>query len=472
MIMRKEKGITLIALIVTIIILIILAGISINLLLGENGIVDKANKSKELAIISEITEKLELEKSKIALENYNNIYLNSYLDLILPNTVIANHTISLEFKNTFNTYAYILVDNKYEYLLEQEENNNLKITYKGIASLIDSITLIPESITLQLGETHSLTTILLPESSTNKSVVWESSNPDIASVDSNGLISAKSEGEAIITATAIHGINKKATCKVTVSYASLKSVAKSGDYVIYEPISKSYIVTTGQSGYSSDQSFSTDGSTNLWQILYNDDSLGIQITSSKSIANVNIGRNNSNANAKLGYNNVISTLNFMSDNYINPKYAISARTIGSNPENREDTTTSTITTPFKYNGSTINTGFKKEDNFYEKDFNALNTSINQDTNGIAKIDVSYFLGSRYVYTNPNDCVVCYIRTIDTNGSLNTSRIVACSDGAGLSDTWGMCATSGVRPVIKLINDIKILDGDGSKDNPYILKPIE
>ncbi len=45
--MRKERGITLIALVVTVIVLIILAGVSISLVLGENGIVNKAKKAKE-----------------------------------------------------------------------------------------------------------------------------------------------------------------------------------------------------------------------------------------------------------------------------------------------------------------------------------------------------------------------------------------------------------------------------------------
>lgn len=44
----KNKGITLIALIITIIVLIILAGVSINLLIGENGIITKAKYAKEI----------------------------------------------------------------------------------------------------------------------------------------------------------------------------------------------------------------------------------------------------------------------------------------------------------------------------------------------------------------------------------------------------------------------------------------
>ena len=45
--LKKNRGITLIALIITIIILLILAGVSIATLTGENGILTKANKAKE-----------------------------------------------------------------------------------------------------------------------------------------------------------------------------------------------------------------------------------------------------------------------------------------------------------------------------------------------------------------------------------------------------------------------------------------
>ena len=45
--MKKNKGITLIALVVTIIVLLILAGISINMLTGQNGILNRAAEAKE-----------------------------------------------------------------------------------------------------------------------------------------------------------------------------------------------------------------------------------------------------------------------------------------------------------------------------------------------------------------------------------------------------------------------------------------
>ena len=54
--MKKNNGITLVALVVSIIVLIILAGISINLILGDNGIVTIAKKAKENTEIAKTEE--------------------------------------------------------------------------------------------------------------------------------------------------------------------------------------------------------------------------------------------------------------------------------------------------------------------------------------------------------------------------------------------------------------------------------
>ena len=43
---KKEKGITLVALVVTIVVLIILSTVSINTMFGDNGIISKAKKKK------------------------------------------------------------------------------------------------------------------------------------------------------------------------------------------------------------------------------------------------------------------------------------------------------------------------------------------------------------------------------------------------------------------------------------------
>lgn len=59
--MKENKGITLIALVITIIILLILAGISIATLTGENGLLTKASKADKDADIADTKEQIKLE---------------------------------------------------------------------------------------------------------------------------------------------------------------------------------------------------------------------------------------------------------------------------------------------------------------------------------------------------------------------------------------------------------------------------
>ena len=57
---KDTKGITLIALVITIIILLILAGVSIATLIGENGILGKASEAKIMQAIGAIKEEINL----------------------------------------------------------------------------------------------------------------------------------------------------------------------------------------------------------------------------------------------------------------------------------------------------------------------------------------------------------------------------------------------------------------------------
>ena len=66
--LNKNKGITLIALVVTIIVLLILAGISIATLTGENGLLSKATTAKEETKKAEIREEIELAIAAIQAE--------------------------------------------------------------------------------------------------------------------------------------------------------------------------------------------------------------------------------------------------------------------------------------------------------------------------------------------------------------------------------------------------------------------
>ena len=58
--MKKEKGITLIALVVTIVVLLILAGVSISMLTGENGVITQAKLAKESTRGGDVQETIDL----------------------------------------------------------------------------------------------------------------------------------------------------------------------------------------------------------------------------------------------------------------------------------------------------------------------------------------------------------------------------------------------------------------------------
>lgn len=91
---KKQNGVTLIALVVTIIVLIILAGISINLILGDNGIITIAKKAKENTELAKIEEETELNELYAQLEtegsNSGNLPYDSIAKLTEFKTAIAN----------------------------------------------------------------------------------------------------------------------------------------------------------------------------------------------------------------------------------------------------------------------------------------------------------------------------------------------------------------------------------------------
>lgn len=67
--------------------------------------------------------------------------------------------------------------------------------------------------TVEYGETLPLKATVLPQGAENREVLWESSDENIASVDSTGKVTARSAGDCTITATSAE--NKTATAKVS-----------------------------------------------------------------------------------------------------------------------------------------------------------------------------------------------------------------------------------------------------------------
>lgn len=78
------------------------------------------------------------------------------------------------------------------------------------------IVLNTDSITLLEGETLKKSGRISPSTATVQTILYASSNPKVASVDSKGLVTAHSEGTATITARAKDGFAKSRSFKVSV----------------------------------------------------------------------------------------------------------------------------------------------------------------------------------------------------------------------------------------------------------------
>lgn len=113
----KNKGVTLIALAVTIVVMLILAGVTISVLNGENGIVKQAQKAKEESKIKELKEKVRIDIAGKRVENINGELrvsvlkeiLDKYFDNVPVETQITSET-ELKAKEEYGKYEMKISD--------------------------------------------------------------------------------------------------------------------------------------------------------------------------------------------------------------------------------------------------------------------------------------------------------------------------------------------------------------------------
>ena len=80
---------------------------------------------------------------------------------------------------------------------------------------VTGVSVDPTSLSVKVGETKKVTATVEPSNATKKTVIWTSSNPDVAVVDFGNVKGIK-EGSAVITATTKDG-GFQASCTVSVS---------------------------------------------------------------------------------------------------------------------------------------------------------------------------------------------------------------------------------------------------------------
>ncbi|MCR4809534.1 MAG: Ig-like domain-containing protein [Prevotella sp.] len=93
------------------------------------------------------------------------------------------------------------------------------VEYAGSEEIvyITDIDLNKTSLTLLSGQEEKLTATVKPNNATNKTVTWSSSNHYVATVSSDGTVTAVAAGNAVITCMANDGSGVTATCDVTVT---------------------------------------------------------------------------------------------------------------------------------------------------------------------------------------------------------------------------------------------------------------
>lgn len=208
------------------------------------------------------------------------------------------------------------------------------------------------------------------------------------------------------------------------------------------------------------------GKTRKCVVLYgpentNYSSYGIQIIAMESVEDVTLGSSDFNT-SMASYNDAISTLNKKAREYNNYTYSADARCVGSAPGNPDYDGPGMCNNQdpwfLNYNGQ-----IKDEDKSYSTDYSKMENIHG----GILNTGTTYWLASRKLSSNPSYRTGdLYVYSIDSTGTLISSQL--CLLYQDTSYNTGYSKTNGFRPVFILKSGLKVLSGEGSKDNPYEL----
>ncbi len=209
--------------------------------LGETDIVamvDNVRATCHVTVIPDMVNSLTLSDTQLNME-LNEMYTlaatvlptsaeNQTLEWIIPD----NNVIVTQVVNNTRLNIGAIGTGSVTITVRTTDGSNLSATCTvNVQVSATSISLNMTSAEMTVDGVLQLTATVLPTNATNRTVTWKSSNTSIATVNSSGLVTAKSPGSAIITATTTDGTNLSATCslfvKQNIVYASSISLNKS-----------------------------------------------------------------------------------------------------------------------------------------------------------------------------------------------------------------------------------------------------
>lgn len=135
---------------------------------------------------------------------------------------------------------------------------------------IDSVTVTPSFMQLTAGETKGLTCTVAGENNPDTSVSWTSNNTSVATVDSDGNVTAKATGTATITAKSTFDTTKSGSATISVVSPSAVSGSPYMNGVPYKMFAvksgttTNYYFNGGMSGYYGGSSTSMSASVDMW----------------------------------------------------------------------------------------------------------------------------------------------------------------------------------------------------------------
>ena len=236
---KNTRGITLIALVITIIVLLILAGVTIAALSGDNGILKRATEAK-----AKTGKEGALEQIKLAIMTATTEGLG-----VPDKTVLRNEL----------TKAGMTVKTEGDDLPWKVSNGKYTFTIKEDLTIeeVSGISLSKKEVKLLNGESETITATL--SEGVSGTITWESSNTNVATVENGKITATGTSGEATITAK-VSGTEYEATCKVKIIQ---KVTAISANNVTVGKNQTAKIqVTTTPSGEVEDLTY-TSGATNI-----------------------------------------------------------------------------------------------------------------------------------------------------------------------------------------------------------------
>ena len=149
---------------------------------------------------------------------------------------LSNNTDAVIVDSTGHISAVGLGTAKIKVMSVQDPSVFKEVTIQVIPVAVSGVSLNETSKQLAAKETLELVATVTPANAANKNVSWSTSDNTVAKVSQNGLVTAVSEGDAVITVTTEDG-NKTATCNIHVvspDVTRITSITKPASILSYE----------------------------------------------------------------------------------------------------------------------------------------------------------------------------------------------------------------------------------------------